>query len=475
MNARSWVPVPAWWVPVWIVLDGRPGVLDPLEDAVAALVAVGTARPSAIASTLAVPAPLVESALTHLAASGLVILEGEDWRSAPGLPAEMSEPQERAAFVAWDEAVGRPLLQVWLDVNDPDPEELPPVAQGTVLPVPPSADATWPRLPTSDRVDRSLQLLAATGTVVALEPVGGQVREVDGARVVRLRRRPDRRSERGWIWVPVEHRLQGAVVWRPSLLPRPDVETELDPAGWDGLLNRAGALTATLRAAQGEVHDLIAPGVLERTGYRSVEELRSEAVRSADRELNGPVPAEWGIVAEVVAAAFVTQRTAEAAALDWRAVARGWADVLEVVTLELVRRVRPALLAVRLTDAGKVAPDRLRPVLGSATLGHVRKVLRSEEEANRLVDSVRHGTDSIGVRILAIAAAVAADPAVYRAFAELSMDHARFFDDLDRANKDRIAVVHRRDGDEDRVSIVGFRDRVLSVARTSARLRLPES
>jgi hypothetical protein len=465
MTARTWAPIPAWWIPVWVVLDGASGALDPLEDAVLALVAAGKRQPDAVASVLAVPTLLVERALAHLAAQGLVAGEAGAWRPVAAAMAGAA-PQERAAFVAWDEATIRPLLQVWLDPEAP--EDPPDIASATVLPVP-SADREWPKRPSDQRIDRALQLFAATGAVVALEPIGSGVREVDGARVVRVRRRLDQRFARRWIWAPVEHRLHGAIVWRPSLVPRPNLETELDPGGWEGLVQRVPELAGVLQAAQGEVLDAIAPGVLERAGFRTVDELRAEAHRSAERALDGPVAAPWQPIVALVAQAYAAERTAEAVGLDWRALARGWADVLEALTLALLGRVRIVVLGATLRAPQPEEVARLVRELGPG-VHRLKAVWRNPEEAKRLADTVRDGTDSIGTRLLAVMVAVASDAKLRSAFLEAMQDHPRFFDDLDTANKERIAVVHRRDATDEQVSVVAFRERVIALARTSVRL-----
>lgn len=105
MTPRTWAPVASWWVPVWVVLDGAGSALDPLEDAVLALIGAHTVQSDGIASMLSVPIALVESALADLQSRGLVTLRDGAWQPVPTTNAAVVEPAERAAFVAWDDAL----------------------------------------------------------------------------------------------------------------------------------------------------------------------------------------------------------------------------------------------------------------------------------------------------------------------------------------------------------------------------------
>ncbi len=59
-------PVPAWWVPVWVELQGDTKVPDPLQNAVHALLRAGRSDVRTMASDLCVPEVLVRSSVEQL-------------------------------------------------------------------------------------------------------------------------------------------------------------------------------------------------------------------------------------------------------------------------------------------------------------------------------------------------------------------------------------------------------------------------
>jgi len=464
---RSWLPVPTWWYPVWVSLDRGLGPTDPLLVAVVEFVGIGVVRAEDIAHELSVPRILVESALAHAESVGLLVRD-----AAGDLEAHQGEfvgpPREDAAWVAWDSAAGRPLLQVWLDGSMPDGPGSP--TGWSVEAAPEGAD--YPRRPSDGKLLGALRVLGQASDVAVYTPVGKGVRRDEVALIRRIRRRARQRPKRGWSWAPVEHRVYGTVVWRPSMAPLPEVETELDPAGWAGLEAQIDAKTRARQArSRRRVREEIAPGVLQAAGFASGEELREAAARTARREL-GPAASHRETL-ELVREAYVQERLAEVLESDWRVLARGWVDVLELLTLRLADTSRPGVLSTgRLTSWRPEEERRLRKTLGGKTWGTVRRTLADDNRRHALQQAARERTDSIGTRILLLGSAVAADRQLERAFVSALEVEPRFFEYLDDANLARRTVVHLR-GDAGEVDVGSFRTRVLLLCRAAATFLLP--
>lgn len=467
-NRRLWQPLPARWVPVWISLEATAGRRDALQDAVEGFVRLGVTEAGGIATELGLPVTLVESAIALGLAAGS-LEQGPAGLRAREVGDEGDSSPEEAGWLAWDHAAGRPLLQLWADPSLPG-EGL--RAEGwEVLPLP--ERYRRPGKVHDDRLHRALRVMGHAPEVTLLRPIGLGVDEDERARVRRVRRRLGERLASGWIWAPVEHRIQGTVVWRPSLAPMAEVRSELDPQGWGGLAERLSAeQVAQHEQLRARLRDEIAPGILERAGFESVEEMREEAARTAARELGGA--ATWPRLRVAVEAAFLQQRLAEIIDSDWRTIARGWADVLEVLSLELAQACRGAIRSLRRSPRWGAQQERdLKRRLGGKTWRIVRRTLEDPERLRELQQVARDNADSIGARILVIGAALATREAVARRFEFVFESHPRFFEELDRANVERTTVIHHRAQAEE-IHVPAFRSRVLVLCRVAASLDLDD-
>lgn len=460
---RRWIPTPAFWYPVWVTLDGAGHALDPLEEALLALVRAGLRAPADLARELRVDFGLVESATQGLVADRSLAMEPGGLAPGEAADADPSgDLQDRMGFIAWNPRTRRPLLQLWLD------PELPRV---TVAPrgwrfAPNEFARSEARPPDDHDVEVALRLLPDAGDLRAFEPMGDGVREVDGARVHRLRMRPPARRQRASIWVPVEQRVQGPVVWRPSLVPMPEVETELDPAGWAGVLEAAPPEAQTLaRSDMDEVHTQVAPGVLRAAGYESVEELQRSARAAAARDVGALDGMD--LVAKTVETAFVGQILGEAAGADWRTLGQAWANVLEAVTMEVARRVAPLLRDLKADDPPEDTRSLAR-LLGPSW-ERARDYSANRDQLGQLKAAMRGDADNVGTRILALAVTVVRDRRVRRAVEGVVEDQPDLFEQLDRARDERNRVVHLREKG-DPVSVSGFRARVLLLTGALSRL-----
>lgn len=465
---RIWVPMAAWWVPVWITLDTAGESTDALETAVIGLVHAGLVAPDALARELCLDRALVESAVATLTAAG-VLTATEGGLMAKPTPEAGEGPRARAGFVAWDPASQRPLLQLWLDRDLPEmPVRCP---EGWRI-APWAEPDPYPSRPRDQEVAEELRVLPGVGDLRIYEPRGLGAHESDGARVRRLRRRTGP-SLRGPIWAPVEQRVAGPVVWRPSLLPLPEVSTELDPSGVQGVERGITPdAQGVLREVEAAHRDRIAPGLIRAAGFASVEDLQTSAREEAARELGGisEMP-EWGGVLRLVEDAIVDEHVSRAVGGDWRRPLRAWGDVFERLTRDFARRLRPVVLGLK---AGRLEADgrsRLRPVLGDST-GRVLDVASQPAELAKLCASLARDMDSIGTRVLALGVCVALDPRIRRAFEVLCLDTPKLFDSLDTAKDERNRVVHPKEGAEE-IGILGHRARVLLACRMLPRLELP--
>jgi hypothetical protein len=461
---RSWIPVPGWWVPVWVVLDDVGGTTDVLEEAVAGMVRAGLDTTPEITRELCVDAALVESAVATLIGAAVLAVDGGRLVAVQGRPE--AHVRSRAGFVAWSPSAGRALLQIWLDTDAPEVESAP---TGWRVETWEEPEEGYPRAPRRTDVAQQLELLPTAGDLRVFEPrAGAGVHETDGGRVCRLRPRPGP-YRRQPIWVAVEQRPQGPVVWRPTLVPQPTIDTELDPGGWDGLIASAhGAARTGAEGARHECMDAIAPGVLREAGFSSVQELRDSARAQAAREL-GDLGAWEGLPA-VVEEAFVVQKLGEVVGVDWRRLVQAWGHVLEVLTQALVNRLRDRLRALQAREIGVDERRQLQKLFGTQTWRAERAVAR----LGTLKEAVANGVDTIGTRVAALAVCVALDPDVRRAYQIACGGTPALFEALDKAVDERNRATHPRD-DAEEIEVTGHRARVLYLCRTLTTFEVPSS
>jgi hypothetical protein len=459
---RIWFPIPAWWVPVWITLDSAGESTDALETAVEAMVRAGLRAPAVIARELCLDTALVESAIATLASAG-VITQTADGLSAKPRSEPGEGPRSRAGFIAWDPSAQRPLLQLWVAREPPLPAvEAPP---GWRL-SPWSEPDDYPQRPRTKEVAERLGVLPSMSGLRTFEPRGNGVHESDGGRVRRLRERSGP-SARLPIWAPVEHRMSGPVVWRPSLRPIAEVGTELDPAGYEGVVRRAlvpGASEA-LADAEREHRDRIAPGVVRQAGFTSVDDLRAEAKKQVSRDLGAitNLPG-WQAVVQLAEDAVVDELISPAVGGDWRRPLRAWGDVLETLTALLIERLRPIVIAL---EARSVDPDErasIRLLLGPST-DHTLSTASNPEHFKQLKDSVQGRLDTIGTRVLAFGVCALLHLPTRRAFERLADQQPSLFETLGRAKSERNDVVHPKATTE-AIGVAGHRARVVLLCRT---------
>ncbi len=340
MSRCAWVAVPAWVFPVWVTVDGDALGLDPLEDALWRLVGAGVDSDAALTAMLGLPSGLVASALASLATQHRVTLEGDRWRhQGDGSDVAECPAVTRSGWIAWDAASGRLCADLLLAddlIEGPEPHP-----DWTVY----ALDASPPSLgkPAARDIDEALRLVAGAGVLRVYDAGALGLEEVDARRVRRLRRKLDGRAQRRQLWSPIEHRVAGSVVWRGCLVPTPDHEAELDPGGWEGLLQRIPPdVRVAVLADQAEVVETVAPGVLREAGYASARDLREHARREALRALDATErdPAE---LVDVVTEAYISERLADAVGATWRALGRGWAGVIEAAVATIYQRVYPVV------------------------------------------------------------------------------------------------------------------------------------
>lgn len=465
-SIRTWVPLSAWWVPIWITIASDSESTDALETAIAELVRSGLRAPDVMARELCLDVALVESAVANLLAAG-VLTVGEGGLSAAQKPEPVEGPRSRPGFIAWDPAAQRPLLQLWLDADvPPDDPPAPPgwrVAEWTEA-------ADYPPHPRDRELGEFLRVLPSAGDLRLFEPRGNGVHESDGARVRRLRRRTGA-SVRGPVWAPVEHRIAGAVVWRPALRPLPKVTTELDPSGHEGILRRGlnASACSALEDAERERRDRVAPGVLRQIGFRSVDELRASARADATRALGGIAElAMWAPLVSLIEDAIVDEHVSLAVGGDWRRPLRAWGDVLEHLTAIVVAHLRPVVSQL---EARQIEPDessRIRTLLGP-TAGHALTVASKPDQLRQLKESFHNELHTIGTRLLAFGVCAILHPPTRRAFEGLALDARDLFANLDKAKEERNAVVHPKPSHQP-IGVAGHRARVLLLCRVLPRL-----
>ena len=161
------------------------------------------------------------------------------------------------------------------------------------------------------------------------------------------------------------------------------------------------------------------------------------------------------------------ERLAEALQDDWYVLARGWTDVLEVLTRELAGPCIPVLRGLSQAPEWSLEDARrLGSRLGHKTWKTTKKTLGDRHRRNELRQAAKDQTDSIGTRLLFLGAAIATDPTFERAFAPVLESEPGFFELLDRATSGRNNVVHQRG----ELHVPGFRDVVLAVCRAAVQL-----
>jgi hypothetical protein len=453
---RSWVAVPGWWIPVWVIIDGDAQALDPLEEAVRDLIAADYREVAGIARRLGLPIELVDSAVGTLFGRRVIADEEGGLRVlGDRSDAAAEEPATRSGWLGW---VHGPVFELVLAEEPPDPPEALP--GWTFHPLPHTARRG--RKPTDGQIDDVLRVLPSTGRLRASDLAGARIEEIDGSRVRRVRRKSEATLVAAPLWCPVEHRITGPVVWRPSMVPSASPTSELDPGGWEGLAAAlAEEVVAELNREGAGVLEHVAPGVLRDAGYESVQELRESAERKARHQLGIAGDAMSDMV-NAVAQAYILETLAGAMGLDWRALARGWADVVEVATVELKRAIGE--LPKELPAAATLeVQHEVRYLLGPRWFGFecedrsaLRKLLANEKE-------------SVGHRLAAIRLALLEDAKLRRRAKEANTECSHFLRDLERAKDQRNLVAHRR-GDGTEVDVKELRALVLNAAKGIVRM-----
>lgn len=473
---KRWFEVRVWWVPVWIASDSGLVTVDPLMEAAAGLLRAGMSEPEEMGRLLFLSPALLESALAHLQGLGHVTRTDTGWALTPDARPP-TEPVEQEGWVLWDPAVDRPLLQVWIGRRPRKTPAPPPGWELVVEELP-----TKVQRPPDRVVEEGLGLLAGVPDLMGYEALGAGARRIDARRICRIRRRPMAKLRPGSAWVPVEYRPTGPVIWRPAPAPLPSVETELDPAGEEGLRARLSAdAAAALDHLALEVRTRLAPGIVHEAGFKSVEELKQAGHRAITRELLGVSPAEgWQGIEALMIQAWSGQRLAQVVSGDWRAALHGWAAVLEALARGTVRQLRPALDAA-LFERVREMPrqqrdqqaDRQERLL-AGSLGFLkREVLKSEQGLRELQGQVDRPT--IGSAMLAMAFAASFHPGAAAALADadrrlrdLSTTGQGLFTVMAQANRERIAVIHHEPAEA--VNVMAARARVVALARTLVEL-----
>jgi hypothetical protein len=455
----SWVEAPCWAIPVWASLDGAADQTDPLVTAITRLVTVGIDRDAGIAAHLGMPRSLVQAAANLLVSSGALVRD-EDGRLAP--PAEPSREDEDAerrvhpAWILWDPLHNRPVLQLVLSDQPP----------GSRL---------WVegRPPPMRLVEEALRLLPLVPDLRVLEPRGEHGGHLlDAARVTGLRLRGDGRACRASGQIAVEQRVSGAVVWRLSAVRDREDPGELDPRGWEGLLERPDVDTEPVRADRDAFQSKRLQPILDELGFKTLDELREAARREVSRELTGISRARgWGRTLKAIEDAAIDQRMAMAIDAGWRRLARGWAEAIEALTLEAIAHARQVI-------AGMEAPPSLPPEvagrierLAGPSWSLVVRCSTNKRDFKELKRKLERGEDSAGHRLITLAMAAGADREVRRALEEADArvrsefpGAGGLFKLLDDARAERNAISHVRTREED-IDVSALRQRVLVLAR----------
>ena len=487
LQKRAWYGVPAWWFPVWVTIDADGTALDPLEEAVQGLVGAGVDTALQIVGHLGVHLSLVESAIGQLQERGYVMLDGKRIQRSqpPGAEGSLSPPPEddgpalhtRRGWVAFDSRLARALPTVWLCDDPPDVTEAPEVPDWSVVPQEPDREPEHGKKGAARRaLDGELMTLPHLPGALLLERFGTGVSETDGRRIRRIRERSNERPRVAPIWIPVEHRTHGEVVWRPSLWPTHDIDEELDPDGLDALMPQLSPTQRqTLEASRLEVREAIAPELFTKAGYRNLAELRSNARDIVERRV-GAHQVAWKPLVEAAEHAVCMEKVATMVGGGARRVARDWADVLEQLALILERGVASTLGP----DSGPVRlplPDPMRRLLGekcakwvSASVGP-NKSKDDHHSIEQLAYRIRDQRAGFADRVLALGIAACANQSVASALREATATLPGFMDKLLVAGETRNHLTHP--GRIGEVDPVRYRDDVLALCHAAVRMDLP--
>ena len=176
----------------------------------------------------------------------------------------------------------------------------------------------------------------------------------------------------------------------------------------------------------------------------------------------------WEKAKKAAEDAFVMERLGEAAGGDWRQRATGWASLFDMITHQLVRQLLPG------SPASWPRPDADEDQQNQRLLGalwpEVRGVLRKPDGMEAVRKRILGDADTIGDRLQWLGGSIATLPKVRSAFGKVIADEPELFDHLDRARRERNAIVHPRER-ADAVLVAGFRARVLQVCRALIRVR----
>lgn len=475
-STRLFCRVPARFIPVWISVAAASGPRDPLEEAVAALCRAGRGRVSEIARVLCLEEGMVQSALDELLMQKLLRrVEDDPGRYALHPDASTQErPNERPGWVAWNGLEQRPLLQIILGSLA---EDLTPPAGVEVLDL--SEGAKWPSggPPKAHEVERELRILPSLGDLAVLDTFCGRYRRVDVSSLVRrVRRDPNRRERHGAVYIPLEFRADSPpVVWRPTLLPSQEIHTSLDPQGADGLRGRLSpAMRAQLETRKHQARgDLDA--ILRERGYQNAGALFDHASRLVQRALAGSWDNPgWERVQELAVSAQYGALLGEMTHADWRQVVHGWADLLDLLTYQLVRRTVRDPESFDALERLTRAPDgksrvqaRLnahQQVLGPS---HAHALSASGKRRQDLRPVLDHGT--IGERLSVLALLYACDDEVEGCLRPVRATCPDLFPRLGAALHDRNQNEHFREGSET-VSVASFSRNVLELTRAAMTL-----
>jgi hypothetical protein len=474
-SSLRWIEAPATWVSVWVSLDGRR-VLDPLQEAILALVAAGVDRESQIRRHLTVAEPLIRAAAEELVIRDLLVRDGDTaclsrtevtLRDSVLGDQDLQRTRTYSGWVMWDPRHGRLLPHVWL-------EDLPARPPEGLDVVPMDSHVSRTERPAESALEAELRLLPLLDGRTVWMPGGESgAQQIDGARIQTLSRKLDREQKHGSLWVPIEHRPTGLIVWHP--LPHPCSEhpdSPLDPSGFAGLCQRRPDLESELRDSQDEARSAVVAEMLRESRYSSLDDLRRAAERSAERAL-GPAWAihrRWRRTREALREAYIQQEMAVLVQSEKRKQAAGWADALDALTSELTEVTLPVIESVSCVPALSAGGrgDRLRRLLGPATLN----AISNEAELKELRSRLKRDVDSIGYRIAALGLAAQIDDRVLCALERTREGGFDLFYELDQACKERNTATHYRRRDEE-IEPWALRDRVVQIARALMLAGLP--
>jgi hypothetical protein len=458
VTPRTWVPIASWWLPVVVTLRAERGPRDALEMAVLALVAIHVDRAEAIAHELCIDVGLVDSAAHHLVACGGLAIDDAGILAIPSDSRGQDETADnRDGWLAWDARQNRPLLQLWLDDEVPS-GRIEPAGWRVLEPV---CLEVAPGRPSRDDVRDRVQQLAAMAELRIFEPFGSGRREVEGGLVAKLRLKTDAHFKLASIWVPVEQRALGAVVWRPSLVPTAEVQAELDPGGWSGLLLAVAApVRVELEEERQAFADLVMPGIVQQAGFASVEELRL-AVRGEARKLVGDARLSEALQ-RLVEEAIQMQWLGQVVGADWRMLAKPWTAVLDLALAEVCLDLRPVVDALWDSGLPPLLPGWPQNWVGPSEAHVLQVVKKPKQELGQLRKRLDDQTDPLGHRVLVLALCLAVDAESAARYRPALRRCPRLFFELALAVRARNSVDHVR-AETEFVEVEVFRARVLAI------------